>query len=286
MEGIQLELDFTGAQELAQEIEKHQNLYQQGRAVISDREYDAMVRRLEAVKPDADVLSRIGAAEGEVEHTTPMLSLQKAYSFADVECWWACDTAGLDSPIMVSMKLDGIACSLVYEGGKLFCASTRGDGLKGMDITRYVTASRYIPQTVPMTERIEIRGELVLAYADYAKHGVKKGRTSVASAMRGKVKPTCEVLRFVAYDAVDDLDEGAKFANLKALGFDVAKHTLVSWRAVERTLEAFTDARSSYAYACDGIVLKLAKKSHQIALGCTRHHPRAAIAFKFDSESF
>lgn len=283
MQGVQLELDFT-AETLAAEVEKHQNLYQQGRAVISDREYDAMVRRLEAVNPDADVLSRIGAAEGEVEHAVPMLSLQKAYSFADVECWWACDTAGLDDAIMVSMKLDGIACSLVYEGGKLVLASTRGDGLKGQDITRYVTASRFIPQTVPTVERLEIRGELVLAFADYAKHGVKKGRTSVASAVRGKVKPICEVLRYVAYDAVDALDEAAKFANLGVLGFEVAKHTLVSWNAVEKTLEAL--ARAAYAYDCDGIVLKLAKKAHQIALGCTRHHPRAAIAFKFDSEEF
>ena len=286
MEGKQLEIDFTANETLEAEIEKHQNLYQQGRAVISDSEYDAMVKRLEAVKPDADVLSRIGAAEGEVEHVTPMLSLQKAYTFADVECWWACDTAGLDDDIMVSFKLDGIACSLVYEGGKLVLASTRGDGLKGMDITRYVTASRYIPQTVPTAERIEIRGELVIAFADYAKHNVKKGRTSVASAMRGKVKPICEVLRFVAYDAVDALDEGAKFANLGVLGFEVALHTMVSWNAVERALEAFTDARSSYAYDCDGIVLKLAKKAHQVALGCTRHHPRAAIAYKFGCESF
>ncbi len=284
MQGVQLELDFTNdAQELAQEIEKHQNLYQAGTPVISDREYDEMIKRLEAVNPDADVLSRIGAADGEVEHATPMLSLQKAYSFEDVECWWACDTNGLDSPIMVSMKLDGIACSLVYEGGKLVLASTRGDGLNGQDITRYVTASRYIPQTVPTAERIEIRGELVIAIADYAKYGVKKGRTSVASAMRGKVKPICEVLQFVAYDAVDALDEGARFANLGGLGFEVAKHTLVSWNAVERTLEAYTDARSSYAYDCDGIVLKLAKRAHQVALGCTRHHPRAAIALKFDS---
>jgi DNA ligase (NAD+) len=286
MEGKQLEIRFNEIEALEAEIENHQDLYQQGRAIISDREYDEMVRRLEAVNPDADVLSRIGAATGEVEHVTPMLSLQKAYSFADVDCWWACDTAGLDDDIMVSMKLDGIACSLVYEGGKLILASTRGDGLKGQDITRYVTASRFIPQTVPSAERIEIRGELVIAFSDYAKHGVKKGRTSVASAMRGKVKPICEALRFVAYDAVNALDEGPKFANLGLLGFEVALHTLVSWNAVEAALEAFTDARASYAYDCDGFVLKLAKKAHQIALGCTRHHPRAAIAYKFDTEGF
>lgn len=270
---------------LEAEIIAHQDAYQAGKPVISDAEYDALTRKLEAVKPDSKALARIGIADGKVAHNTPMLSLQKAYTFADVECWWACDTNGLGSRLMASYKLDGIACSLRYESGKLVCASTRGDGLNGMDITANVLAADAIPSELATAETIEIRGELVLRSADYEALKVKKsGRNAVAGAVNGKVTDITRALHFVAYDVIGSTCECDKFAVIERLGFEVAPHRSIEWNEVEALIAEWTDARSSYAYEIDGIVFKLEEVAHQAALGATKHHPRGAIAYKFGCE--
>jgi DNA ligase (NAD+) len=270
---------------LEAEIIAHQDAYQAGKPVISDAEYDALTRKLEAVKPDSKALARIGIADGKVAHTTPMLSLQKAYTFADVECWWACDTNGLGNRLMASYKLDGIACSLRYESGKLVCASTRGDGLNGMDITANVLAADAIPSELATAETIEIRGELVLRASDYEALKVKKsGRNAVAGAVNGKVTDITRALHFVAYDVIGSDCECDKFATIERLGFEVAPHRSIEWSEVEALIREWTDARSSYAYEIDGIVFKLEEVAHQAALGATKHHPRGAIAYKFGCE--
>lgn len=275
----------TEIKKLEAEIIAHQDAYQAGKPVISDAEYDALTRKLEAVKPDSKALARIGIADGKVAHNTPMLSLQKAYTFADVECWWACDTNGLGSRLMASYKLDGIACSLRYESGKLVCASTRGDGLNGMDITANVLAADAIPSELATAETIEIRGELVLRSADYEALKVKKsGRNAVAGAVNGKVTDITRALHFVAYDVIGSACECDKFATIERLGFEVAPHRSVTWHEVEALILEWTDARSSYAYEIDGIVFKLEEAAHQAALGATKHHPRGAIAYKFGTE--
>lgn len=267
---------------LEAEVISHQEAYQAGKPVISDAEYDALTRKLEAIKPHSRALERIGTADGEVEHEAPMLSLKKAYSSEAVEDWVY--GFGRSPHLMASHKLDGVACSLKYEHGKLVCASTRGDGHKGQNITANVMAAVAIPKTLTNGSTVEVRGELVLRKADYGKLGISKsGRNSVAGAVNGKVTDITKALHFVAYDMVLNEDETVKFKLLKRFGFEVAKHRSISCRAIDKAIEDLSETGCDYEI--DGIVFKLENAEQQAKAGATKHHPKGAIAFKFGTET-
>lgn len=279
MEGKQLDITFDEITALESEIVAHQDAYQAGNPVISDADYDKLVAKLEAVKPTSKALERIGKADGKVAHEIPMLSLQKAY---DIEALydWACRHEA--KRCIVSFKLDGIACSLVYRHGKLIQASTRGNGLQGMDITANIMQALRIPQTIRQRGMIEVRGELVLTKADIADLGIHVGRSAVAGAVAGRVSEVTKRLQFVAYDIAGNTHhEPAKWRKLAHLGFELPKHARITWEELEDSVEGFDGMRKAYQYETDGIVFKI-ENAHQFAgCGFTKHHPKGAIAYKW-----
>lgn len=283
MEGRQLEIRFDEIEALEAEITAHQDAYQAGKPTISDADYDKLVVKLETIKPNSKALERIGKADGKIQHEIPMLSLQKAYDI-DTLYDWVCRYDA--KRCMVSFKLDGIACSLVYRHGKLVQASTRGNGLKGMDITANIMQAGRIPQSIRQRGIIEIRGELILTKADIADLGINVGRSAVAGAVSGRVSEVTRRLQFVAYDIAGNTHhEPAKWRKLAHLGFELPKHARISWEELEDAVAGFDGMRESYHYETDGIVFKIEDAHKFAACGFTKHHPKGAIAYKWPQEA-
>ncbi|MEQ1710960.1 MAG: hypothetical protein ABL908_06115, partial [Hyphomicrobium sp.] len=173
---------------LAAEIERHDALYYQNDAPeISDAEYDALRRRLEAIEARFPALAkadsptqRVGAAPadgfGKIRHAVPMLSLGNAFADEDVAEFEARVrrflTLGADEALAITAepKIDGLSISIRYEGGKLVSAATRGDGAEGENVTANVKTIREIPHTLTgndVPDVIDVRGEIYLGHKDF-----------------------------------------------------------------------------------------------------------------------
>ena len=144
-------------QDLEREIRKHQALYDRGRPEISDAEFDALTAALAAVQPASETLSEMGSAvtETKATHARPMLSLEKAYSDAELETW----QSKRGSSWLVEPKLDGISVALRYDGrGYLSSAVTRGDGEVGDVITHNVKVLMSVPRRILLRSSFTVTG--------------------------------------------------------------------------------------------------------------------------------
>src|SRR5579875_2736760 len=172
------------AARLRAEIERHNRLYYVDAAPeISDKEYDRLVKRLEAIEaehpelvtPDSPT-QRVGGEPlvgfKTVAHTVPMLSIDNTYHFDEVREWDARVRRGLTAgePVryVVELKVDGVAVSLRYETGRFVLGATRGDGERGDDITVNLRTVRGIPMNLGDTppEVLEVRGEVYMTNAE------------------------------------------------------------------------------------------------------------------------
>ncbi|MFH1808234.1 MAG: NAD-dependent DNA ligase LigA [Pseudomonadota bacterium] len=267
---------------------------------LADTDYDLLVEALRARQPDSPVLRALGPTRfgAEVVHAAPMLSLDKAYSLDEL---WAfiekpkSRERKVEGALVVSPKIDGVACSLRYDAaGQLVLAATRGDGVRGEDITANVRRVDEIPGALK-TGTIEVRGELYLRRSRFAQNFAAdfvNARNLTAGAIKQKdpSKTASYGLSFFAYDLLgsDVASEQVKLARLTNMGFAVLPHERVQpqdadalWQVVERmrgvALQLDCDT--------DGVVLKADDLAEQVRLGATDHHPRFAIAFKFKAET-
>ncbi len=285
--------DMT-AQELEAEIIKHNELYfKHTSPVISDLEFDAMVRRLQELNPNATILKKIGSDLGaslkKIEHGSPMLSLDKCYDDKTLEHW----ASKIQGDIMVTPKLDGIALSLHYnEQGILQMAATRGDGYWGEDVTENIRYVASIPKKI-MQANIEIRGEIFIKLSDFKKiqGEFKSPRNLAAGAMKQKdpQKTAAFHLSFLAYEllGLDLATEAQKFKKLTTLGLACVEHHLVKndLPALQKIYQLFLQERSQNNFEIDGVVYRANQLNEQVRLGASAHHPRWALAYKFEGES-
>src|SRR6478672_5970861 len=163
-------------QELAAAITAHRAAYYDGAPKVSDFEYDQLEDELRTLlaehpdlAPDPNPLEQVGAPavlHAPVRHERPMLSLDKATTPEQVEAFMARFPG---QRVVVMPKLDGLSLSVIYEGGRLVRAATRGDGTTGEDVTPIArVALDGVPETIPSTARIEIRGEAVMLRSTFA----------------------------------------------------------------------------------------------------------------------
>ena len=157
-----------------------------GRSVslISDVEYDTLLKELadlEKLYPEFDspdspthrVGSDLTKAFVKVRHGVPMMSIDNTYSSDEVSEWIgrvekALARDGEEIKFLGELKVDGAACSLVYEGGRFVRAATRGDGVVGDDVTANVRTIKSIPMVIPYTEPMEVRGEVFMTFSDFS----------------------------------------------------------------------------------------------------------------------
>jgi len=307
--------------ELVEALERHSRLYyQEDRPEISDAEYDALYRELEALEAEHPELrradsptGRVGAPPGQgfasVEHRVPMLSLDNAMDAAEMIAFdervrRALELEG-EIAYLAEPKLDGAGIELVYEAGRLSVGSTRGDGRMGEDVTANLRLCKTIPFSLrtdpPFGERVSVRGEVTLPIAGFERLNaarLERGleafanpRNAAAGALRQLHdidRDRLRALDFRAYAIEEGLPDAAKtqfevVETLKAWGFAVSPDTRVckNAEAVIRFHEQLLERRNDQPIEIDGTVVKVNRLDLQRELGTLTRTPRWAIAFKF-----
>ena len=305
---------------LRKELNKHNhNYYVLNSPTISDKEFDEMMKRLEELEkehkeffdplsPTQRVGSDLTAGFKQVKHEHPMLSLGNTYSIGEVEDFLRRTKSSLeggDLEIVGEMKLDGTSISITYENGRLVRAVTRGDGIKGDDVTVNVKTIRSIPlelQEGDYPEKFEVRGEILMPWKSF--DALNKERAyneepllaNPRNAAAGTLKTLnpAEVARrnldaYFYYLIADNLPFATHWESLQALkrwGFKVSSAAKVmnSIKEVMEFIEYWNTERKNLEVATDGLVFKVNSYRQQRALGFTAKSPRWAIAYKFQAE--
>jgi DNA ligase (NAD+) len=282
-------------EKLESEVRRHNKLYFEKQApVISDYEFDRLVEKLKKLKPDSPVLTEIpseGAVKEfkKVRHTSEMLSLDKCYKDEDLFDW----ASKFEGDVIVMPKIDGLATELRYdEKGDLILGATRGDGMVGDDITANVRMIADVPHKIPKGPA-EIRGEIYMKLSIFKKYKEEfaNPRNLAAGGVKQKdPRKTKEYgLSFFGYDLRGPVvtTEHDKFKTLESF-----KIPIVEYKKVEKEAEALKEAydyflkkRERHDYETDGVVYRVDSLAEQGRLGVTSHHPRFAIAYKFQGDS-
>lgn len=259
---------------------------------LSDYAFDRLTRRLAALAPDHEALAELtgGGETGErVFHDVPMLSLDKAYDEAAVLKW----AASFEGPIVVSPKIDGLAASLRYDAdGRLVQAVTRGDGVRGEVFTQNAQYIDAIPKEVAGGP-FEVRGEVFMplpVFRERFEGTFANPRNTAAGAIKQKdpAKTARYGLDFRAYSVVGAAELDTMWAFIawaRALGLPVVESELITREQVEASYQGWLARRGELAYETDGVVYVADRLDEQRRLGATAHHPRWAIAYKFQGES-
>jgi len=304
---------------LRAELERHNRLYYDGAPEISDYEFDQRMRRLqelEAQHPQfADPNSptqRVGGAPIEefktVVHDPPMLSIDNAYSLDELREWDARVKRGLGADSLeyeAELKIDGVSIDLLYEKGQLIRGATRGDGVRGDDVTPNVRTVRALPLKIdPRFKRLEVRGEIFITKSDFARYNeqleeageepLANPRNAAAGALRQKDPKLAAQRHLSAYVyhlvAADDLrveSQWAAYALLEKFGLPLnPKRKLArSLDEVESFIEEWHEKRHELPFEIDGIVVKVNRRGLQLELGTTSKAPRWAVAYKYPPEA-
>jgi len=302
---------------LREEIRRHERLYYvENRPEITDAEFDRLMHELQELEtshpelgsPDSPT-HRVGGAPAEgfetVTHTRPMLSLENAYSWPEAEAWLtrAARILGREPKGFVAeLKIDGLSISLRYEGGRLVRGATRGDGVRGDDVTTNVRTIRTVPLKIADTAPLEIRGEVYYSKKAFERVNAEREaegeplfanpRNAAAGTLRLLDSRVTARRRLDAwlYGIVDaspmPRTQEETLTRLKSLGFPVSPH----WRRCEtfedvrRFVEEWQEQRHDLGFETDGVVIKVDDRATQGELGSTAKSPRWALAYKFPAE--
>ncbi|NNN33483.1 NAD-dependent DNA ligase LigA [Streptomyces sp. S3(2020)] len=307
---------------LAEQIEEHRfRYYVKDAPVVSDAEFDRLLRSLEALEeeygelrtPDSPTQKVAGAYETEftsVEHRSRMLSLDNAFSDEELAAWAervAKDVGTSDYHLLCELKVDGLAVNLTYEQGRLVRAATRGDGRTGEDITPNVRTIAEIPDRLTgdkVPDLVEIRGEVYFPMEKFEELNARlveagdkpfaNPRNAAAGSLRQKdprvtaTRPLHMVVHGIGalegFDGMTRLSEA--YDLLKTWGLPTAQYNKVvdGLDGVREFIAYFGENRHSVEHEIDGAVVKLDEIRLQGRLGSTARAPRWAIAYKYAPE--
>ncbi|MGW7274042.1 NAD-dependent DNA ligase LigA [Streptomyces sp. NPDC054864] len=307
--------------QLAEQIEEHRfRYYVNDQPVVSDAEFDKLLRSLEALEeeyselrtPDSPTQKVSGAYETEftsVQHRERMLSLDNAFDDEELAAW--ADRVGkevgtTDHHFLCELKVDGLAVNLTYEDGKLTRAATRGDGRTGEDITPNVRTIADIPVRLKgdkIPALVEIRGEVFFPMEKFEELNARlveagdkpfaNPRNAAAGSLRQKdprvtaTRPLHMVVHGIGAREGFDIDcLSHAYELLHAWGLPTAQHNKVvqGLDGVRDFITYFGENRHSVAHEIDGVVVKLDEIPLQGRLGSTSRAPRWAIAWKYAPE--
>ena len=313
--------DLTTVQQRVEELRQQINYHNYRYHVlddpeVTDGEYDALMRELRALEEEHPELQnpdsptqRVGGAPSEkfavVEHAIPMLSLSNAFSEDELRNWYNRATRLLGREItgfVLEPKIDGLAVTLIYQNGRLAIGATRGDGLRGDDITPNIRTVRSVPLTLADAppELIEVRGEVYLTRAAFEKINEERAAAGLPLFMNP---------RNCAAGSLRQLDPRITATRpldifVYALGQISENEPRHHWEALERFRElglrtnpnntrvqtidevveqvaTWEHRRETLAYEIDGVVIKIDDLDVQHELGAVGREPRWATAFKF-----
>ncbi len=310
------------AQELREQIRFHDHRYYVlDQPLVSDAEYDRLLRELEKIEAENPALrsadsptQRVGGAPSEkfakVEHAQPMMSLGKAMAEEEFHDFDARVRKALGVEKVVyncEPKLDGLSISLRYERGSLTRGATRGDGTVGEDVTSNVRTIRSVPLALAVEagkeppSLLEARGEVILAKKDFAElnrrqeeagdQAFANPRNAAAGSLRQldpritATRPLSVYIYEVGECSVSFKTHGEKLELLRSLGLRVAP----SFRAegadeVKAIYRRMLERRHDEPYEQDGMVIKVDDLGQRERLGAVSRSPRWAVAWKFPAE--
>jgi DNA ligase (NAD+) len=300
---------------LVDELNRHRRAYYEGNTtLISDAEYDALHKELEALEnqfpelitgdsPTQTVGGFANQAFEPVEHLERMMSLDNVFSFEEFRAWAERAGAG---PYLCELKIDGLAVNLRYLNSELVSAATRGDGVVGEDVTANVLTISTIPKKLKgkgHPKQVEIRGEIFFGVDDFAKLNeglVAEGkapfanpRNSASGSLRQKDP------RVTASRPLQMLVHGiGAWADAPVKNQSDLYHLLAGWglpttdkfRVVDgvdevlKYIDEFEKNRHKLEHEIDGVVVKIDDLAKQRELGFTSRAPRWAIAYKYAPE--
>ena len=320
------EASFEGAKEYAEKLREviryhDYKYYVQASPVISDYEYDQLFRALRdlerkypnLITPDSPtqrVASEITGAFPTVNHYTPMLSLDNAYSEEELRDFdrRVRELTGLEVvEYSVEPKYDGAGIALVYRDDLFVRGATRGDGETGEDITNNLKTIRTIPLRAEFSRfgirLIEIRGEVLINKEEFKKMNEERmeeglppfanPRNAAAGSLRlqnpaevakRKLEAVVYQVSYVEPESKHPETHYEAVRMLHLLGFKTPFEDMKVCRGIEEVIDycrEWEERRESYPYEIDGMVVKVNRKEFYEVLGFTSHHPRWAIAFKF-----
>lgn len=305
--------------ELREEVEYHDHRYHVlDDPVISDSEYDALYRELESVESRFPELiesdsptQRIAPPPSEafrtVEHRAVMMGLENVFSQNELSSFIERVRKAVgEVEFVCELKIDGAGIALVYEDGILVNGSTRGDGLKGEDITANLRTVKSIPLKLKgddLPELLEVRGEVYMPIKTFKELNAEREergealfanpRNAAAGSIR-QLDPKLTASRKLSV-WIYEIGEiaGIRFEKhtdvLNALsnwGFRVNRDYCLAKKVegISDFYEAELEKRSSFSYEVDGIVVKVNPISARVELGATSRSPRWAVAYKFPAE--
>ncbi len=271
-----------------------------------------------ADSPTQRVGSDLDTSLSEREHTIPVLSLDKAYTATELLTWIEKTERKGESEvgIVIEEKIDGISIVLYYEGGLLDRAVTRGNGFVGNDVTENVKTIASVPLSIPTTASVAVRGEIYLPKASFDKINAEMEipyanprNLAAGTIRRNKSREVAKIpLQIFVYEGFWEGTEQTHLeilSRLSAWGFRLNKSLAYFHTDKERAeselqeagvagtgggfadlaafIEEETARRASLAYEIDGLVAKVNTLEAREKLGYTGHHPRWAMAFKFES---
>ena len=301
---------------LRESIEKHSRLYYiEDAPEITDAEYDALFRQLQELEEKHPELrsadsptQRVGGAPlsefAEVQHRTPMLSINNAFDEEEVRAFdkRVRESLGVESvEYAAEPKFDGLAISLTYRQGMFARGATRGDGTTGEDVTPNLRTVGSIPLKIGDRGDLEVRGEVLMYRRDFEKLNERQRaveqkeyvnpRNAAAGAVRqldSKITATRR-LRFFAYALVSESGVGTHSGaldRLEKLGFPVCKErdTVQGADGLLAYYARIGKLRDKLPYAIDGVVYKVNRLEWQEKLGYVSRAPRFALAHKYPAE--
>ena len=307
---------------LREQLHRHNyNYYVLNAPVISDKEFDEMMHRLQDLEEKYPDMSdpnsptqRVGSDLNDefrtVPHRRPMLSLANTYNLEEVREFYQRVSDGLHGQpfqVCAELKYDGLSISLHYRDGKLVQALTRGDGVQGDDVTANVRTIRSIPLVLDSSredipEEFEIRGEVLMPWQSFERLNDERSRAgedlfaNPRNAASGTLKskdPKVVSQRgldaYLYYLLGEDIASTGHYENMESArswGFQVSKDMRLC-NTLEELWEyiSYWDVhRKELPVATDGIVIKVNSLAQQKALGMTAKSPRWAIAYKFQAE--
>jgi DNA ligase (NAD+) len=286
-------LNVTEITFLANKILYHKRKYYDGEPEISDEAYDKLEDKLRQLDPNHPVLFIVGSPEGgKVTHTIPMLSCQKAVDIDDVLKW------SKGEELSVDYKIDGLSLSIEYSEGKLIQAATRGNGTTGDDTTVVAMKIDSIPKTIPIQERVFVRGEIFILLSEFERINSEEQEnySSPRNLAVGTIKQKDlslldrRKIEFFAFELIgfgDDEDFKKKMQVMAAWGFQTTSVGFIEKPTKESISEIFEKVqqeRESLDFEIDGLVLKYDKAQARNSAGLTSHHPKWMIALKFESK--
>lgn len=306
--------------QLRKELHEHNyRYYVLNQPTIGDMEFDMMMHELQDLEarhpeiadptsPTQRVGSDISKEFKQVVHRYPMLSLANTYNEQDVADWYESVSKGLGGEpfeVCCEMKYDGLSISLTYIDGRLTQAVTRGDGVRGDDVTANVKTIRTIPLVIPGTgypHEFEIRGEILMPWKVFEKLNAEREAAeeplfaNPRNAASGTLKSLNSALvasrhldAYLYYLLGDEITGDGHYENLQEAarwGFQISQgmRKATSLKEIYDYINYWDTERKSLPVATDGIVLKVNSLRQQRALGYTAKSPRWAIAYKFKAE--